>query len=68
MLGDSELQALDGHLAVAVRDNQQHHENLQGLLQKFQELMESYNRLRSDYEEATEARERWKKMARGQVG
>lgn len=67
VLGDTDIQALGGDLSSIVHANQQHHENLQGLLQKFQGLLESYNRLKSDYEEEKEAREKYKKMARGQV-
>lgn len=64
---DPDIQVLDGHLNSIVRENQQHHENLQGLLEKFQGLLESYYRLKSDYEEEKMAREKYKKMARGQV-
>lgn len=67
MLGDTDIQALDGHLSSIVRDNQRHHDNLQGLLEKFHGLLESYNRLKSDYEEEKENREKYKKLARGQV-
>jgi uncharacterized protein (DUF3084 family) len=67
ILGDSEIQALEGNLGAIVRDSQQHHDNLQNLLQQFHFLLESYNRLKSDYEEEKEAREKYKKLARGQV-
>ncbi|KAG2412979.1 hypothetical protein HFD88_010538 [Aspergillus terreus] len=66
ILGDSEIQALEGNLGAIVRDSQQHHDNLQNLLQQFHFLLESYNRLKSDYEEEKEAREKYKKLARGQ--
>ena len=68
MLGDAEIQALDDHLGHVLRENQQHHENLQSLLQQFHLLLDNYNRLKSDYEEEKEAREKYKKLARGQVG
>lgn len=64
---EPDIQALDGHLNTIVRENKQHHENLQGLLENFQGLLESYYRLKSDYEEEKMAREKYKKMARGQV-
>lgn len=67
MLGDTDIQALDGDLSSIVRDNKQHHDNVQGLLHKFQGLLDSYNLLKSDYEEVKEAREKYKRMARGQV-
>lgn len=66
-MGDTDIQALDGQLSSIVRDNQEHHDNMQGLLQKFQGLLDSYYRLKSDYEEEKMAREKYKKMARGQV-
>lgn len=67
MLADADINALDSHLGTIVRENQQHHDNLQNLLSKFQELLESYNNLKSDYEEEKEGRERYKRLARGQV-
>ncbi|PYI34489.1 hypothetical protein BP00DRAFT_54554 [Aspergillus indologenus CBS 114.80] len=66
MLADADITALDSHLGTIVRENQQHHDNLQSLLSKFQELLESYNNLKSDYEEEKEGRERYKRLARGQ--
>jgi hypothetical protein len=36
-------------------------------LQQFYHLLDNYNRLKSDYEEEKEAREKYKKLARGQV-
>ncbi|EHA27401.1 hypothetical protein ASPNIDRAFT_140582, partial [Aspergillus niger ATCC 1015] len=36
------------------------------LLEKFRQLLENYNNLKSDYEEEKEAREKYKRMARGQ--
>ncbi|OJJ99112.1 hypothetical protein ASPACDRAFT_29631 [Aspergillus aculeatus ATCC 16872] len=66
MLADADITALDSHLGTIVRENQQHHDNLQNLLSKFQELLESYNSLKSDYEEEKAGRERYKRLARGQ--
>ncbi|KAL4894862.1 hypothetical protein BDV59DRAFT_164990 [Aspergillus ambiguus] len=66
VLGDSEINALEGQLGAIVRGSQRHHDDLQSLLQQFQSLLESYNRLKSDYEEEKEAREKYKKLARGQ--
>lgn len=67
MLGETEVRGLSSHLGAVVRENQQHHENLQDLLEKFQGLLQSYNELKSDYEEEKEAREKYKRLARGQV-
>ncbi|KAI9923933.1 hypothetical protein MW887_008239 [Aspergillus wentii] len=66
MLGETEVRGLSSHLGAVVRENQQHHENLQDLLEKFQGLLQSYNELKSDYEEEKEAREKYKRLARGQ--
>ncbi|PYH43453.1 uncharacterized protein BP01DRAFT_424782 [Aspergillus saccharolyticus JOP 1030-1] len=66
MLADADIHALESHLGTVVRENQQHHDNLQNLLQKFQELLKNYNSLKSDYEEEKEGRERYKRLARGQ--
>jgi hypothetical protein len=38
----------------------------QALLLRYDALLEAYRRLRSDFEEEREARERYKKLARGQ--
>lgn len=67
MLRDHHIQELTGQLRSVDQENRQHHENLGNLLQNFQSLLENYNLLRSDYEEEKEAREKYKKIARGQV-
>ncbi len=64
MLGDAELQELSGAFALA---SQTHHNIVQELLQKYQNLVENYRSLKSDYEEEREVREKYKKLARGQV-
>ncbi|PYI09223.1 C-x8-C-x5-C-x3-H type zinc finger protein [Aspergillus sclerotiicarbonarius CBS 121057] len=66
MLGDAEIHALDGSLGSIIQQNHQHHTDLQNLLDKFRQLLDSYNNLKSDYEEEKEAREKYKRMARGQ--
>lgn len=66
MLRNHDIQKLTGQLHSVGRETQQHHENLGSLLQNFQSLLGKYNMLRSDYEEEKEAREKYKKMARGQ--
>ncbi|PLB37911.1 zinc finger CCCH domain-containing protein [Aspergillus candidus] len=66
MLRDADIQALDSHVGSIIQDNEQHHERVQGLLERFQLLLDSYNQLRSDYEEERENREKYKKLARGQ--
>ncbi|PLN86359.1 hypothetical protein BDW42DRAFT_159087 [Aspergillus taichungensis] len=66
MLRDADIQTLDSHVGSIIRDNEQHHDRLQGLLTQFKGLLDSYNQLRSDYEEERENREKYKKLARGQ--
>ncbi|KAE8152331.1 hypothetical protein BDV25DRAFT_151348 [Aspergillus avenaceus] len=66
MLGDKDIQALGGHLGIVVEENRRHHENVQNLLEEFRVLLDKYNRLKSDYEEEKESREKYKKLARGQ--
>lgn len=67
MLRDHHIQELAGQLRSVDQENRQHHENLSNLLQNFQLLLGNYSLLRSDYGEEKEAREKYKKMARGQV-
>lgn len=66
MLRDHDIQQLAGQLRTVGQENRRHHENLSALLDNFSSLLESYNLLKSDYEEEKEAREKYKKMARGQ--
>ncbi|PWY86767.1 hypothetical protein BO70DRAFT_427773 [Aspergillus heteromorphus CBS 117.55] len=66
MLADADIHALDTDLGAVVLQNQQHHDNLQALLGKFRQLLDNYNNLKSDYEEEKEAREKYKRLARGQ--
>ena len=68
MLADTDIQALDAGLESVARQSEQHHDNLRNLLQRFHLLLDDYNRLKSDYEEEKESREKYKKLARGQVG
>lgn len=67
MFGDSDIDSLTNHLASISRENQQHHDNLQDLLDRFKNLLDDYSFLKSDYEEVKEGREKYKKQARGQV-
>ncbi|KAL1969411.1 hypothetical protein VTN77DRAFT_8849 [Rasamsonia byssochlamydoides] len=66
MLGDVDLRGLDSQLHIFIRDTKQHHDTHLKLLREFQELIERYRRLKSDYEEEKESREKYKKLARGQ--
>lgn len=61
MLGDKEIDAAFNQLAAYRKDN-----TLDDILARYETLLGDYKRLKSDYEEEREARERWKQQARGQ--
>ena len=66
MLGDNELAETSAQLDNLRLGNAKHQETLTEVLAKYGALIESYKRLKSDYEEERESRERYKQMARGQ--
>ncbi|ROV94088.1 hypothetical protein VMCG_08248 [Cytospora schulzeri] len=61
MLSDKDIDAAAQQLA-----DYRKNDALSDILTKFENLLGDYKRLRSDYEEEREARERWKQQARGQ--
>ncbi|KAI7282521.1 hypothetical protein KC345_g3407 [Hortaea werneckii] len=66
MFSEQQLQQSAGHLADFRHNDIQHRESMAALLDDYAVLIDQYNRLRSDYEEERDARERYKQMARGQ--
>lgn len=66
MLADKELEQTAAQLAAFRTSHEQHHATLTEVLQKYTALMEDYKRLKSDFEEERDSRERYKQMARGQ--
>jgi len=66
MLGDNELAETSAQLDNLRLGNAKHQETLTEVLAKYGALIESYRRLKSDYEEERESRERYKQLARGQ--
>ena len=66
MPADKELDQAVAELAEFRTASEHQHENLARLLQKYTVLVDDYKRLRSDYEEERDSRERYKQMARGQ--
>ena len=66
MLSDRELENTAAQLADFRTESEQHHKTLTEVLTKHNTLVEDYKRLRSDYEEERDSRERYKQMARGQ--
>jgi hypothetical protein len=67
MLGDAELRGLDAQINTLGLTSREHHDTVQELLSKCQNLLENYRLLKSDYEEEKELREKYKKLVRGQV-
>lgn len=65
MFSDEELEGFGDNLQKFRTTNFQHQRDLQALLKKQEDLLESYQRLKSDYEEERESREKYKKLARG---
>ena len=66
MLADKELEQTAAQLADFRTASEHHHATLSEVLQKYNALVDDYRRLRSDYEEERDSRERYKQMARGQ--
>ena len=67
MLGDTELHDLDAQINTLGLASREHHDTVKELLNNCQNLLEDYRRLKSDYEEEKELREKYKKLVRGQV-
>jgi ABC-type transporter Mla subunit MlaD len=67
MLRDSDIEVLNHHLSSLSTEQQKQHDNLQDLLGQFKSLLDDYSSLKSDYEEVKEGREKYKRLARGQV-
>lgn len=67
MLRESDIDSLSNSLDSFSCESQKQNESLQGLLQNFKNLLEDYSSLKSDYEEVKEGREKYKRLARGQV-
>ncbi|KAI7703572.1 hypothetical protein KC353_g14038, partial [Hortaea werneckii] len=65
MFTQQQLQQSADQLAGFRHADIRHQESLTSLLDSYSVLIDQYNRLRSDYEEERDARERYKQMARG---
>ena len=66
MLSEKEMEEAGSQLASFRADNGRHQTTLSEMLEKYTTLIEDYKRLKSDYEEERDSRERYKQMARGQ--
>ena len=65
MIGDGELDQTVAQLAQVQQDHIKQHQTLSDVLEKYGTLIEDYKRLKSDFEEERDSRERYKQMARG---
>lgn len=66
MLTDQELEQSAGHLADFRTENDKHQKTVSETIEKYAALINDYKRLKSDYEEERDSRERYKQIARGQ--
>jgi hypothetical protein len=67
MVTDNVFDEIEKELSNFRLLNGKHHEGLQTILNKYQHLLSKYRTLQSDLEETKEAREKYKRLARGQV-
>ena len=66
MLSEAALEQTAAQLADFRLATSQQHDTLSQILEQYGTLMQDYRRLKSDYEEERDSRERYKQMARGQ--
>lgn len=66
MLTDQELRQAGGKLTAFQIQQKEQQETQTQLLEQYASLLESYKRLKSDFEEERDNRERYKQLARGQ--
>jgi hypothetical protein len=67
MLNDIDLEKLNSDLTAITQSSKTYQNNLQIVLDRFQDLLERYNSLKSDYEEEKAGRERYKRQAKLRV-
>ncbi|SMR62155.1 unnamed protein product [Zymoseptoria tritici ST99CH_1E4] len=66
MLNDADIDAASRQLEQLKLSGEEYHKTQTEVLEKYASLMENYRRLKSDYEEERDAREKYKQLARGQ--
>jgi chromosome segregation ATPase len=64
MLTDKELQDLTGQFESFKVDKAEHEKKIEDILGKYESILSDYRRLKSDYEEEREAREKYKRIAK----
>lgn len=67
ILDDDAIGKLQNDVTDVAQRGQEHCQNLVGLMRKFHDVLAMYQRLKSDYEEEKEHREKYKKLVRDQV-
>lgn len=67
MLNDVDLEKLNNDLTAITQTSKTYQNNLQIVLERFQDLLERYNSLKSDYEEEKAGRERYKRQVKARV-
>lgn len=65
MLSDKELDQAASQLAQFRVKDDEYHRNHADILDKYAALVEDFKRLKSEFEEARDSRERYKQMAKG---
>lgn len=66
MHSDRDLELAAQQLAKFRVDGEAYHKTQDDVLEKYAALMEDFKRLKSDYEEERDSRERYKQLAKGQ--
>ncbi|KJX97294.1 C-x8-C-x5-C-x3-H type zinc finger protein [Zymoseptoria brevis] len=66
MLNDADIDAASRQLEQLKLSGEEYHKTQTEVWEKYASLMENYRRLKSDYEEERDAREKYKQLARGQ--
>jgi len=67
MFSEHEVRSLEISLHAFEDENTKHQRSIVDVIEKYGQLLSNFKSLQSDYEETKEARERYKKLAKGQV-
>ena len=67
MFSENEVRSLEISLHAFEDENTKHQRSIANVIEKYGQLLSDFKSLQSDYEETKEARERYKKLAKGQV-
>jgi len=67
MFSENEVRGLEISLHAFEDEHTRHQKSISKVIEKYGQLLADFKSLQSDYEETKEARERYKKLAKGQV-